>query len=597
MRKYFINYRPEDSQQADLLRSFADLHLQKAGEVLWTEANLALSGPDLARDIRQRLISCDAVLALIGPTWAAAHDTVSGAPASFDHDDPVHCGIATALSIGVPVIPVLVNGGALPPPKEVPVELQALGYRATSVIRDKKFKSDSRRLFRRLTPQKLGRKILSGNRLSDTGQHAWTSRLVALSLVAAASVAATLFVNRASLQAMGAELKANAFEMVRALATSSSVQTSSEWGSGNRPTDPPRPAINAVDDEYTIEAGATLAFNPEGNDTPGLQPPLKLATINASPVGTGNVVQLANGGTLRITGTGLEFVTGPTGNPEEFAYTVADGDGQTAQARVTIRIASSLASPTQKPPKAFRDCPDCPEMVLVPGGAFLMGSPPGEVGRFDDEGPQHRVQIKAFAAGKYEVTWDEYDACVLAGACASAKDDGFGKGARPVTNVSWDDAKSYARWLSVDTGKRYRLLSEADWEYAARARTNTAFSVGRTIAASQANFDATKIYGDGQAGEARAKTLPVGAFLSNAFGLFDMHGNVLEWIEDCYAANYSAGQPLDGAPFAPEACTYRIARGGSWSNGPSLLRSALRGGEPPEVRFNNLGFRIARDAK
>lgn len=596
MRKYFINYRPEDSPQVALFRSFADLHLQKAGDVVWTETNLALSGPDLAHDIRQRLISCDAMLALIGPTWPPAHDTASGAPVPFDHDDPVHCGIATALSIGVPVIPVLVNGGALPPSKEVPVELRALGYRATSVIRDKKFKSDCRRLLRRLTPKKLGRRVLSGNRLSETGQHAWTSQLVALSLVAAASVAATLFVNRASLQATGAESKANTFATVRAVAASSSPQTSSEWRSGNRPTDAPRPAINAVDDEYTIEAGATLAFNPESNDTPGLHPPLRIATINASPVGTGNVVQLANGGTLRITGTGLEFVTGPTGNSEEFAYTIADVTGQTAQARVTIRIASSPATPTQKSPKAFRDCPDCPEMVLLPAGAFLMGSPPDEVARFDDEGPQRRVQIKAFAAGKYEVTWDEYDACVLAGGCAAAKDDGFGKGARPVTNVSRDDAKAYVRWLSVDTGKHYRLLSEAEWEYAARARTDTAFSVGRTIAASQANFDATKIYGDGQAGEARRKILPVGAFLSNAFGLFDMHGNVLEWIEDCYAADYSAGQPLDGAPFAPAACTYRIARGGSWSNEPSLLRSALRAGEPADVRFNNLGFRIARDA-
>ena len=478
MRKYFINYRPEDSQQADLLRSFADLHLQEADDVLWTEANLALSGPDLARDIRQRLISCDAVLALIGPTWAAAHDTVSGAPVPFDHDDPVHCGIATALSIGVPVIPVLVNGGALPAPEEVPIELQALGYRATSVIRDKKFKSDSRRLFRRLTPQKLGRRVLIGNHLRDTGQQSWTSRLVALSLVATASVAATLLVNRASEQTLGAEFKANTLETGRTVASSASVQPSSEFGSGNRPTEALRPAINAVDDEYTIEAGATLAFNPESNDAPGLQPPLKVATINAKPVRTGDVVQLAYGGTLRIAGTALEFVTGPSGNPEEFAYTVADGDGQTAQARVTIKIASSPAAPTQKSPKAFRDCPDCPEMVLVPGGAFLMGSPPGEVGRFDDEGPQRRVQIKAFAAGKYEVTWHEYDACVLAGACTPAKDDGFGKGARPVTNVSWDDAKAYVRWLSVDTGKRYRLLSEAEWEYAARARTNTAFSVG-----------------------------------------------------------------------------------------------------------------------
>jgi formylglycine-generating enzyme required for sulfatase activity len=359
----------------------------------------------------------------------------------------------------------------------------------------------------------------------------------------------------------------------------------------------PVPDVSAADDAYTVEAGETLTFNPEHNDAHGQQGLLKLATINGKSIGVGDVVELAQGGTLKITDKVLEFVPGPSGDDEAFTYTIADGDGRSAQARVTIRVSSSQATPTERPGRTFRDCPVCPEMVVVPGGEFLMGSPPDETGRYDDEGPQRRVQIKRFAAGKHEVTWAEYDVCVSAGACSPPRDDGFGKGGRPVTHVSWDDVQVYARWLSASTGMPYRLLSEAEWEYAARAGTETAFSVGRTIAASEANFDARRVYLDGEPGEHRAGTLPVGFFPGNAFGLYDMHGNVLEWIEDCYAPDYSAGQPSNGEPYSPPTCAYRLARGGSWFNEPALLRSALRAGELATNRFNNLGFRIARDVR
>jgi formylglycine-generating enzyme required for sulfatase activity len=215
-----------------------------------------------------------------------------------------------------------------------------------------------------------------------------------------------------------------------------------------------------------------------------------------------------------------------------------------------------------------------------------MGSPPGEIGRFDDEGPQHRVQIKAFAAGKYEVTWDEYDACVLAGACSPATDDGFGKGARPVTNVSWDDAKAYVRWRSVDANKRYRLLSEAEWEYAARAGTDTEWSHGND----ESKLGNYAWYARNSGG----KTQVVGQKLPNAFGLFDMHGNVWEWTQDCRHNNY-VGAPTDGNAWTT-GCTEngRVLRGGSWLNFPAGLRSAFRNGVYPVYRFNDYGFRLAR---
>jgi formylglycine-generating enzyme required for sulfatase activity len=225
-------------------------------------------------------------------------------------------------------------------------------------------------------------------------------------------------------------------------------------------------------------------------------------------------------------------------------------------------------------------------MVSIPAGSFQMGSPAGEAGRYEDEGPQRRVSVPSFAAGKYEVTWTEYGACVSAGACPGAKDDGFGKGSRPVTNVSWDDAKKYASWLSSRTGKTYRLLSEAEWEYAARAGNQARWSFGD----SESSLGSYAWYSPNSGGA----THPVGSKTANAFGLFDMHGNVWEWVEDCYAESYSAGQPSDGRAFTQGNCSYRVGRGGSWLSDPRYLRSADRDRIDPAIRGNGLGFRVAR---
>jgi TPR repeat protein len=225
-----------------------------------------------------------------------------------------------------------------------------------------------------------------------------------------------------------------------------------------------------------------------------------------------------------------------------------------------------------------------PTMIRVPGGTFLMGSPPGELGRSADEGPQRSVTIQPFEVSKHEVTWVEYAVCVSAGSCPAALDDGFGKGDRPVTNVSWDDANKFVSWLSRETGKTYRLLSEAEWEYAARAGTTTAYSFGDSISNSQANYSG-----------GLGKTTPVGTFPANAFGLHDMHGNVYEWVEDCYADNHSAGQPSDGRAYTSGSCSLRVYRGGSWNYYPQYLRSADRNRFVPMFRGSTLGFRVARN--
>ena len=245
-----------------------------------------------------------------------------------------------------------------------------------------------------------------------------------------------------------------------------------------------------------------------------------------------------------------------------------------------------------RPGKVFRDCEECPEMVVVPAGSFTMGSPASEEDRDNDEGPQHRVTIRApFAVGKYEVTFSEWDACVAAGGCGHRADDrSWGRGRRPVINVSWEDARSYVLWLSRKTGKRYRLLSEAEWEYAARAGTTRPFHTGSTISTDRANYNGSFSYGAGDKGTWRKESVPVGSFPANGFGLHDMHGNVWEWVEDCWNDNY-AGAPSNGTAWtAGGDCGKRVLRGGSWYNKPRILRSAIRSGTPPGTATTSSGF-------
>jgi formylglycine-generating enzyme required for sulfatase activity len=250
--------------------------------------------------------------------------------------------------------------------------------------------------------------------------------------------------------------------------------------------------------------------------------------------------------------------------------------------------------------RTFRDCAGCPEMVLVPAGEFLMGSPESERGRGKDEGPRRTVTFaQPFAVGKFEVTFAEWDACAADNGCKhKPEDQGWGRGKKPVINVSWSDAREYVAWLARKSGKPYRLLTEAEWEYAARGVTkatdpHTAFSTGPTIGYKQANYDANFVYGKGQQGVYRQKTTDVGAFPRNAFGLHDMHGNVWEWVEDCYRDSYS-GAPMDGSAVKAATCDLRILRGGSWNYYPRLLRSAYRYASAPGIRMENVGFRVAR---
>jgi formylglycine-generating enzyme required for sulfatase activity len=223
-------------------------------------------------------------------------------------------------------------------------------------------------------------------------------------------------------------------------------------------------------------------------------------------------------------------------------------------------------------------------MVVIPVGSFQMGSNDGD----DVENPVHPVRLKSFAIGRYEVTFDEYDQFAEALGKLKPDDNDWGRGKRPVINISWEDAVAYALWLSTVTGKHYRLPTEAEWEYAARAGTTSDY------------------YWDGQ-GEAKdfawfyenseAKTQPVGKKKPNAFGLYDMSGNVWEWVQDCWHDNYDKA-PGDGSAWQePDNgdCPRRVVRGGSWFYRPAGLRSPNRSWGSPDYRGTIIGFRLAKD--
>ena len=297
---------------------------------------------------------------------------------------------------------------------------------------------------------------------------------------------------------------------------------------------------------------------------------------------------------VSVTGGTSVTVTGlPNGTLHYFRVTATNAGGEGApsnEASATPQVPGTITAGT-----VFRDTlsdgGQGPQMVVLPTGSFQMGSPNTEIDSENDERPVRTVNIsKRIAMGRYEVTFADYDRFANATGRTKPGDSGWGRGSRPVINVSQEDAQDYATWLSTQTGKTYRLPSEAEWEYAARAGTRTRYSWGDEIGPSRANCD-----GCGSAWD-DTQTAPVGSFAANAFGLFDMHGNVWEWVEDCYVNTYN-GAPTDGSARTTGcgATTRAVVRGGSWFALPQYLRSAYRVSLEPSIRFNDNGFRLVQD--
>ena len=313
---------------------------------------------------------------------------------------------------------------------------------------------------------------------------------------------------------------------------------------------------------------------------------------------------------MKGTIAGVSFRVGPGRARHVHALTVA-----VATALVAIGAERTLAQTV--PDTVFRDCPHCPAMVRVPAGMFLMGSPPSGDWRFASEEPQLRVAVRAaFAIGIYEVTFDEWEACVSDGGCRDHRpaDEGWGRGRRPVTNVSWEDGWHYASWLSEETGEFYQLPSEAQWEYAARAGTRTARfwgddATGQCRHANGFDRDLAAIDERGLSlferlgvtpascsdGQGRG-TAPVGSYEPNAFGLYDMIGNLTEWTNDCWNGDHS-DRPGNDEVRASGDCSQRVLRGGTWAYPVESLRSAYRSALELDHRDNGLGFRVIRSIR
>ena len=229
-----------------------------------------------------------------------------------------------------------------------------------------------------------------------------------------------------------------------------------------------------------------------------------------------------------------------------------------------------------------------PAMVSIAGGKFSMGCGAPDTACLDAEKPVHTVTVKSFKLSKHEVTFDQYDAFAAATGRAKPDDKGWGRGSRPVINVNWEDANAFVTWLAKQTREPFRLPTEAEWEYAARAGTSTVYLWGNEIGFGLANCTGCGSNFDGD------RTSPVGTFAASKFGLHDMHGNVWEWVQDCWQDGY-AGAPTDCSARMTGNCSSRILRGGSWLNNPSYLRVAYRNWLSSNLRDVNTGFRVARD--
>jgi formylglycine-generating enzyme required for sulfatase activity len=308
----------------------------------------------------------------------------------------------------------------------------------------------------------------------------------------------------------------------------------------------------------------------------------------------------------------IAAVTVPTFTQPAVAQTAAELPLQSPLAATdgelkNLRLAQPLSRNEEialRPLDQFRECELCPEMIVVPAGQFLMGAKDGEPGSTPDERPQHKVDVtQPFSVGRFPVTFREWDACVAASGCSyQPTDQGWGRGRQPVVNILWDEAKEYVAWLSRTTGEPYRLLSEAEREYVARAGTTTAYWWGESFVPAQANCaprdpePSSANISDLQQLIARARTFPVQSFAPNPWGLYQVHGNVYDWVEDCWNDNYD-GAPSDGSAWMGGSCNGHVLRGGAYSRNAQTARSAARIWSGSSTRLIYMSVRVARTLK
>jgi formylglycine-generating enzyme required for sulfatase activity/serine/threonine protein kinase len=381
------------------------------------------------------------------------------------------------------------------------------------------------------------------------------------------------------------------------------------------PTEPPlQPDVTGA----IAGESAPLSTDPTRSESAGLEQESSSRTVAAAPASTPAIDPREQAraeligriqGELQRLGRNIQVdgLMGSNTARHIRAFEAAAGLPETGQANAALlsrlvvagqwpSMDEAVEPPAQvwEPGQVFRDCSDCPDLVVIPPGTFTMGSPGNERQRRASEGPQREVTIRSFALGVHPLTFAQFDACVDDGGCSNRPyDRNWGRGNRPLINVTWHDAQEYVAWLSATTGEDYRLPSEAEWEYAARAGTTTRFNTGDCITREQAAYNGLRQPRGCIRDSLSNRPDFSGTYPPNAWGLYDMHGNVADWVADCWNDNYR-GAPTDGSAWLEGQCSHGIQRGGNWYQSGELLRSASRVSSSRDYSNFYLGFRVAR---
>ena len=573
----FIGYRRDDTADASG-RVFDRLYQAfGAGQVFKDVDNLPV-GVDFGQHILTILPRCRVFMAMIGPRWIDAADETGGRRLDSP-EDWVRIEIETALATdGLQVVPVLINGAPMPRADQLPESLRELiRLNAAIVRRDPDFHKDMDKLINAL------REGLATGRRVEVEQAAPQSL--------SGSAAAWKEHVEGSLHIADYEDFITHFPGTPEVMLASKCRRQLEaWGQLDL-SDPD--ALSAFLESGPFEALAAKVQQAQAAAQKARQEAFEKALAERRGREAAEVEARRKAEEERRAA-------------EEAARREREElDRRLGPAAAKARRAAVFGAPVSE--RVFRlDLPSVdnwpkPEMVAIPPGTFLMGSPIDEEDRKNNEGPQHEVRIGyPFALGKHTVTFAEWDAALAAGAKLQRPDDkSWGRGDRPVINVSWEDVQAFLEWLNGKAGlagkaDAYRLPSEAEWEYACRAGTTTPFSFGETISTAQANFHGELTYGAGEEGQYLKKTAPVGDYPPNAFGLHQMHGNVFEWCVDIWHGNYN-GAPTDGSVSKEGGnASRRVLRGGSWRNVSFRLRSAYRIRYFATDRLYFIGFRLAR---
>jgi formylglycine-generating enzyme required for sulfatase activity len=596
--KVFISYRRDDSE-AHAGRVHDRLEREFGPEFLFMDVDAIPLGANFTKVLRDEVAKCDVLLALIGPNWLNVRDEEGNRrldnPADF-----LRIEISTALQRSIPVIPILLDGARIPEPDELPKDLKELSVRNGFGVRHASFRSDMDRLIREL-------------RLTErSAQTAPTNPVAASRPVASTYATDPIQVLRNRLaKEDGLVPTTNAFPDAKVVQGAESKFTP-ETDFARR-LNRLKSAVRQVLLGWTTAAIAALlaiifvaVLLQNRNATTGDSWRADEARRRAEAAEQSRAEQAAKAEAEAKRRADEEVAALAEKNREQAPQIETDrrqaeagaerrADEATAQRDVALPVKPGSGQSFRDPLADGRPCPQCPEMVVVPAGKFTMGSPAKEEGRTAESEAQVPVTISLpFVVGKFAVTFDQWDACVADGGCTyRPHDEGWGRANRPVINVNWADANTYAEWLSRKTGKVYRLLSEAEWEYVARAGTTTPFWWGPSITTELANHNGNLTYGRGLRGEYRGRTVPVDTFEPNPWGLFNVHGNVQEWTADCWNPS-NQGNPGDGSARSTGDCRERVIRGGSWYVAPQYLRAAFRIWVNSNSQYNTLGFRMAR---